>query len=217
MNTLGGKIRTLRKEKGLTQSQLSEELNKQFNLSTDRVMISKWETGFQTPVINTIKCLAQYFGVSLDYLNGDGITKQDLFAQFPNIMPISKHRIPLLGEIACGEPKFADEDRESYVEVGTNIQADFCLRAKGDSMIGARIMDGDIVFVREQNIVDNGEIAVVLIDNDTTLKRVYYYPKQGKLVLMAENPAYEPFVYVGEELDEVRILGKAIAFQSDVR
>ena len=132
------------------------------------------------------------------------------------ITPVKTQRIPLLGEIACGEPIFADEDRESYVEVGTEIKADFCLRAKGNSMINARIYDGDIVFIRKQSMVDNGDIAAVIIDNEATLKRVYYYPEKGKLILNPENPACEPLVYVGEELNEIRILGKAVAFQSDL-
>lgn len=131
--------------------------------------------------------------------------------------PIKRHKIPLLGEIACGEPIYADEDRESYVEAGTDVRADFCLRAKGDSMINARILDGDIVFIRSQPSVENGEIAAVIIDDEATLKRVYYYPESGKLVLNPANPAFEPFVYVGEELNQIRILGKAVAFQSDVK
>ena len=84
-------------------------------------------------------------------------------------------------------------------------------------MIGARILEGDIVFIRAQSMVDNGEIAAVRIGNEATLKRVYYYPEKGKLVLQAENPKYEPLVYIGEELNEIEILGKAVAFQSDVR
>lgn len=84
-------------------------------------------------------------------------------------------------------------------------------------MTGARIMDGDIVFCRQQDMVNNGEIAVVLIADEATLKRVYYYPDKKKLVLQAENPKYEPFVYIAEELDQIRILGKAVAFQSDIR
>lgn len=99
----------------------------------------------------------------------------------------------------------------------TDIRADFCLRACGDSMINARIYDGDIVFIREQPMVEKGEIAAVIINDEATLKRVYYYPEQNKIILNPENPAYEPFVYVGEELNSIRILGKAIAFQSDVR
>ena len=84
-------------------------------------------------------------------------------------------------------------------------------------MINARIFAGDIVFVRQQDTVENGDIAVVLIEDEATLKRVFYYPEQSKLVLQAENSNYEPFVYIGEELQKVKILGKAIAFQSDVK
>ena len=84
-------------------------------------------------------------------------------------------------------------------------------------MIGAGIHDGDIVFIRKQDIVDNGQVAAVIIDNEATLKRVYFYPDKAKLVLQAENPQYEPLVYVGEELEDIHILGRAIAYQSDVR
>ena len=66
----------------------------------------------------------------------------------------------------------ANEEKELYVEAGANIHADFCLKAKGDSMIGARIYDGDIVFIRKQEMVNNGEIAAVMIDDEATLKRV---------------------------------------------
>ena len=83
-------------------------------------------------------------------------------------------------------------------------------------MTGARILDGDIVFIKKMPVVENGSIAAVIVGDEATLKRVYYYPQQKKLILNAENPKYEPFVYVGEELDTVRILGKAVAFQSDV-
>ena len=84
-------------------------------------------------------------------------------------------------------------------------------------MTGARIMPGDIVFIKKQPVVDNGEIAAVMIGDEATLKRVYYYPDKNKLVLQAENPKYEPLIYTDAELNEVRILGKAVAFQSAVR
>ena len=83
-------------------------------------------------------------------------------------------------------------------------------------MIGARIYDGDIVFIRSQNAVDNGEIAAVIINDEATLKRVYYYPNEQKLVLSPENPRYAPLVYVKDELDSIKIIGKAVAFQSSV-
>ena len=123
----------------------------------------------------------------------------------------------MLGEISCGKPIYADEDFETYIESSSNIQADFCLTAKGDSMIGARIHDGDIVFIREQPIVENGQVAAVIIDNEATLKRWYYYPEKKKLVLNPENPAYEPLVYIGEELDQVRCLGLAVSFNSKIK
>ena len=83
-------------------------------------------------------------------------------------------------------------------------------------MTGARIFDGDIVFIREQATVDNGQVAAVIIGDEATLKRVYFYPEKSKLVLQAENAKYEPLVYVGDELSDIHILGKAVAFQSDV-
>lgn len=106
----------------------------------------------------------------------------------------------------------ADENIEAILEVPEHIRADFALRCHGDSMTGAHIHDGDIVYIRQQPDVDNGCIAAVCIDNSATLKRVYKYP--DRLVLSPDNPMYEPFVYTGDELAQVRILGKAVGFTS---
>ena len=81
-------------------------------------------------------------------------------------------------------------------------------------MTGARIYNGDLVFIRCQSAVDNGDIAAVIIEDEVTLKRVYYYPEKQKLVLSPENPAYAPLVFIGSEINDIHILGKAIAFQS---
>ena len=132
-------------------------------------------------------------------------------SRFPNIKPIKKIKLPVLGEIACGKPIFAEEEHEAFVEVDDSYGADFCLQAKGDSMINAGIDSKDIVLIREAPIVENGEIAAVIIDDEATLKRVYYYKDKNKLVLQAENPKYEPLVYLNEELNSIRILGKAVA------
>lgn len=138
---------------------------------------------------------------------------------FDNIYPIELHKIPILGSVACGEPILMSEERENYIMSGTDIKADFCLIAKGDSMINARIHDGDIVFIRKQDIVENGEIAAVVVNNESeaTLKRFYYYRDRATLILKPENPAYEDLIFQNEELNEVHVLGKAIAFQSDVK
>ena len=126
---------------------------------------------------------------------------------------LEARRLPMLGEISCGVPIFANEEHDAYV-ITANIDADFCLMAHGDSMIGARIFDGDIVFIQSTSSVIDGEIAAVIIEDEATLKRVYYYPREEKLVLSPENPKYAPLVFVGKELLSVKILGRAVAFQS---
>ena len=135
-------------------------------------------------------------------------------SRFPNIMPIKTKKFPLVGEIACGEPIFANEEYETFIEASADIRADFCLRAKGDSMIGARIHDGDIVFIQKASLVENGQIAAVVIDDVATLKRWYYYREKNKLILNPENPAFEPLVFTNEELDHVHCLGRAVYLMS---
>ena len=125
------------------------------------------------------------------------------------------HKVPLLGAIACGAPILADEHIEEYVDIPKHIHADFALTCKGDSMINARIFDGDIVYIRQQDSVENGEIAAVLIDSEATLKRVKLYGDH--ISLEPWNPMYKPLVFWNEEMNDVRILGKAVAFTSAVR
>ena len=134
-----------------------------------------------------------------------------------NVAPLRLCRYPVLGEIACGLPILAEEDPDGGYVTAAETTADFCLTAKGDSMIGARIFDGDEVFIQQTDLVNNGEIAAVVVDNEATLKRVYYYPDDEKLILTAENPLYPPMVFVGAELEQIHILGRAVAFQSKVR
>lgn len=207
---IGERIKKRRKELGLSAEQVADKLG------VSPATIYRYESNDIVNMrIDKLEPIADILNTSPAYLMGWEEDINDLL-QFDNIFPIETKKFPLLGEIACGEPIFAEEDRESYVETGTNIKADFCLKCKGDSMVNARIHDGDIVFIRKQSIVENGEIAAVIIDNEATLKRVYYYPEKSKLCLNAENPKYSPLVYVGDELNNIRILGKAIAFQSNV-
>lgn len=209
---IGQRIKQKRESLGLSQEELAQRLGYK-----SRSTINKIESGINDITQSKVVEFARALQTTPSALMGWEDEKEvDVFS-FDNIMPIKTQRIPLLGEIACGEPIYADEDRESYIEIGTDIKADFCLRAKGDSMINARILDGDIVFIRKQPCVDDGEIAAVVIDNEATLKRVYYNRKAGILQLVAENPSFPPLIYSGDELDTIRILGKAVAFQSDVK
>ena len=134
----------------------------------------------------------------------------ELYEKYPNIKPIKKVKIPMLGNIACGEPTFADEGHETYIETDGHINADFCLICDGDSM-EPKLMNGDIVFIRKQPEVNDGQIAAVLIEDEATLKRVYYDKPNNVLTLVAENPKYRPFIYSGEQLDHIRILGRAVS------
>lgn len=206
-------IKDKRIEKNLTMKELAELVG------VSEATISRWESGEVANMKRTsIIALSKILGITPSaFISGfdDPEPQTSIYEKYTNILPITTKKIPLLGEIACGEPIYADQDLKSYVEVGANIHADFALRAKGDSMIGARINDGDLVFIRKQPMVANGEIAAVIIDDEATLKRIYYQTGEH-LVLQAENPAYQPLVYENCDLDQIHILGKAIAFQSDV-
>ena len=209
---MGQKIYDLRTQKGLTLEELGNMVG------VGKSTVRKWENGMIANMKrDKILKVAEALGTTPAYLMG--WKESESVASIENIFPIELKRFPMLGEIACGEPRYADEDRESYVLAGADIKADFCLKAKGDSMINARICDGDIVFIRKQDMVEDGEIAAVIVnnDNEATLKRLFYYRDQALLVLRPENPAYEEQRYSGEQLNEVHILGKAIAFQSDVK
>ena len=121
--------------------------------------------------------------------------------------------IPLLGKIAAGQPILAEEDCEFFSPID-DTRADFCLRVRGDSMIGAGIKDGDIVFIRKQDSVDDGEIAAVLVEDEATLKRVYV--TDDAVTLIAENPKYKPMVYTKKQCKNIRILGKAVACHTNL-
>jgi len=215
----GDKLRIARKSKGLTLEQLAFMYNKKFDGGLSKGTLSKYENNKQEPMITVVGNLATVLGVSVDYLIDDKIqikkTEYDSFEQYDNIKTITTKRFPVLGEIACGQPIYANQDYETYVEASNDIDADFCLTAKGDSMINARIFDGDIVFIKRQPDVDNGEIAAVIIGDEATLKRVYKY--QTRIELRPENPTYPVLNYEGEDLNNIMILGKAVAFQSYVR
>lgn len=213
---IGQEIKRLRTERGMTLEQLGNQCG------VGKSTVRKWENGMIKDMRrDKIQKLANALGVSPSHFfeYDSSVNSNRNISGISNIFPITTHKLPMLGEIACGEPKYTNEDRESYVDAGTDVKADFCLKAKGDSMINARIHDGDIVFIRRQDIVENGEIAAVVVNNDSeaTLKRFYYYQERATLILKPENPAYEDLIFQNEELNEVHVLGKAIAFQSDVK
>ena len=194
----------------------ASELSQRTGLSKAR--ISQYVNGKFIPKSDAILLMAEVLGVSELWLMGKTAdmnpTTPETVPCPENISPLRLRRFPILGEIACGLPVLAVEDTDGGYVTAADTDADFCLTAKGDSMIGARIFDGDEVFIQRTDVVENGEIAAVVVDGEATLKRVYFYPAEGKLVLTAENPAYAPLIFSGHELENIHILGRAVAFQS---
>lgn len=202
------KLQEIRKQRKMSQAKLAEKLG------VSRSTVSMWEIGASQPDNDNLLQLAQILNISLDALLGNDASSAE---DASYVLPVQIKRVPLLGNIACGEPIFAEEEHGEYIYTSDALDVDFCLRAQGDSMIGARIYDGDIVFVRRQDMVDDGEIAAVLIGDEATLKHVRYDKEAETLSLYPENPKYKTMHFSGEELEEIKILGKAIAFQSVIQ
>lgn len=200
-----------RKELGLTMKQVAEAVG------VSEATVSRWESGHIANMRrDRINNYAKALRVDPNFIM-TGERKAASILDIPGIIPLPKtYTVPLLGEIACGDPILAEQNIADQIPVPEHIKgADFALTCRGDSMINARIHDGDIVYIRQQPEVENGEIAAVLIENEATLKRVRRF--DNKIVLYPENPNYEPLIFSGEEMSEIKILGKAIAFVSAVR
>jgi len=201
------RLRLVREQAGVTQREVADFLN------LNRTTYNKYENGASTPTPEILARIADFFHVSVDYLLEREETPTPAYSDIPNVRQIKKKKIPVLGEIACGKPIFADEQRDVYVSVTDDLVCDYALIAKGESMT-PRIHDGDLVFIREMPAVENGRIAAVLIEDEATLKRVFFDAGRQQLTLTADNPAFPPFVYTGAELMSIRILGLAVAAQT---
>lgn len=211
MSEISKRIKLRREELGMTMDELAQKMGYK-----DRSSISKIESGKADIPQSKVLSFARALNTTTAYLIGIDEAKDGPISLPDNIIPLPKpHYIPLVGTIACGEPLLAEENLDGAVPIPEYIHADFGLRCKGDSMVGARILDGDIVCIRQQPDVEDGEIAAVLIDGEATLKRVYKIP--GRLQLRPENPSFPVLEYTGAELEQVRILGKAVYFISPVK
>ena len=209
---LSEKIKFLRKSKGMSLEQLAELVG------TSRQTVHRYENGTITNIPHDkVEALARALDTTPARLMGWEDERE--IPSFNNINAVrgakgvKTKKLPILGNVACGEPIFASEEHDYYATAGAEVGADFCLKARGDSMINARIFDGDILFVKKQESVDDGEIAVVLIDDEATVKRVYFDRDNGILTLIPENPTYKPMRYMGAKLNQIRILGKVVSGQ----
>lgn len=208
---VGALIQKYRKEAGLSVQDLADAIGK------DRSTIYRYEKGeIEKLPSDLLVPVANALGVSPAQLivseNNDDVPS---FPKFDNYVTIKKKKIPLLGGVAAGQPIYADGHIEEYLPVNDDLRVDFALKIKGDSMINANINDGDVVFVRQQPDVDDGQIAAVLIDDSATLKRVYHM--RDFVQLQSENPKYPPMIFSSKNCDDVRILGLAVAVLGKIK
>lgn len=211
MNKIAERLLEMINKNNISYGELSKETG------IPKSAIQRYATGETEKIpITRIELLAKALHTSAAYIMG-WVDENDEVFSIKNIMPLPRtKRRPRLGVIACGEPILAQENIEDYDDVPEDMQCDFTLICQGDSMTGARINEGDIVYIKEQPIVDNGEIAACRVDGEfdsrATLKRFFKY--DDRVVLQSENPQYPPFVYIKEEMNKVHILGKAVGFTS---
>lgn len=210
MSVISDRLLALINEKGMSYGELSKLTG------IPKSALQRYATGETEKIpIERIKSIAKALNVSAGYILGWLDDKTSIFT-IPGISPIPEmKKVPRLGTIACGEPILAEQNIEGYDLIDADIKCDFTLTCKGDSMINARIFDGDVVYLKQQPDVEDGEIAAVLIDGEATLKKVYKLP--DKIVLRPCNPMYEDIIYTGEALEGIRILGKAVIFKSFIR
>jgi SOS-response transcriptional repressors (recA-mediated autopeptidases) len=215
MQEIMAKIKKRREELGMSYQMLSEKTG------ISKSSLQRYETGsIKNMPLDKIEVISKALDTTPAYLMGwkDEPMIKSRFKNPEIIRTVRKKKLPLLGSIACGSPmlNFNDGDEVKYINADENIAADFALRCVGDSMINARIQDGDLVFINSEAHVKDGDIAAVSIDFEITLKRVYF--KKNSVVLMAENPKIPPriFEFKEESQIEFKILGKAVAFQSQL-
>ena len=211
MATFAERLKSLRREKGWSQQRLADELD------LSKSSVNMYERGEREPGFETMEAIADLFNVDMNYLYGrTDIKIADpivLAPKKPTILPgfepmPKMKKIPLIGSIACGEPITAEQNIEKMVDVPENIRCDFSLTCHGDSM-SPTICDGDIVCIRCQPEVEQGEIAAVRIGGEATLK---HFHRQGDAVmLLADNAAVcPPMIFTGPQLEELHIEGRAV-------
>ncbi len=204
------KIKNRRTELNLTLENIAKVVG------VSKATVQRWESGAISNMRrDKIANLAKALQTTPAYLMGWTNTPEPPPPLPKNLVPLKKvHYIPLIGRIACGAPIFAEENIIERIILPDGVNANYALVCQGESMIDAGIDNGDLVFIRQQPEVENGEIAAVLIGEEATLKKVYFNGE--KLSLIPANSACEPYIYVGNEINEVRILGKAVAVLKNI-
>ncbi len=203
ISSIASRIREYREREDLTLAEMAQRTG------VPAQTLNRYELGKRAPKIDVAVQIAERLGVNPLWLQGYDVPVltgvPDGFDPVPET-----YTVPRVGAIACGTPILAEQNIETYDAVPNRIRCDFTLVCKGDSMVGAGIEDGDVVYIRQQPEVENNEIAAVMIDGEATLK---YFKRVGDMVLLSPaNREYEPIIVSGENLGKVKIVGKAVGF-----
>lgn len=175
----------------------------------DKSSISRYLKGDYVPKQLKVTILADALHVNAGWLFSGVQQKETDYSNIKNIVHIELKKVPLLGTIAAGKPILCDEHIELLLPCDANLNADFALRVHGDSMIDVSYFDGDIVFIHQQPVVEDGQIAAVRIDDSATLKRFYKIP--GGCMLLPENAKYKAMTFTSENCDDIAIIGIPVA------
>lgn len=203
--TIGERIKARRRELGISAETLAEYCG------VSPATIYRYENGDIEKVgIDKLPPIAEALHTTQAYLLG----WEDSYPIPSNMTPLRPmQKVPLVGRIACGTPILAEQNIEDYIDLPGHIHADYALTCQGDSMINAGIQDGDVVYIRQQPEVENGQIAAVIVGEDeATLKRFYFDGDSSVVQLVAENPRIPPMVFSGAELSRVHVIGRAVAY-----
>lgn len=205
---LGDKLKKVRMDNKMSMEELKNLLNNKYDLNISKSMISRWENGKSEPINTYLSAYAKEFNLDMNNLLDIDLSEIEgikLIKRFVNV--------PILGEIACGEPIFCQENYNGYFQIDEDLdKPDFCLTARGDSMIDVGINDGDLIFMKQTPVIANGKIAAILIDDTVTLKR--FYKHEHEIILQPENKSYSPIILRENDGQNIKIIGEMIGMYS---
>lgn len=203
-NSFANRLKKALEIRGITAAELSRATN------TPESVISQYKNGLYEPKQRRLQNFSEVLQVSIPWLMGADVP-MDIKDIENKLVPLERiKKVPILGKIACGTPILAEENIEGYIILPDGVDATYALTCKGDSMIDAGINDGDTVFIKSQPDLENGEIGAVMVNEEATLKKVY--KTKDVLTLAPANPSHEPLIFVKNEINQITILGKAVAF-----
>jgi repressor LexA len=205
--SFGSRLKEARKNKNYSRASLAKLLD------VTASSISNYENGISSPKEEILLKLFNVLDVTPNYLFQDSFNG-DYITPILNKEELTKNSFPIIDGIDSGDLIFAKEDFSTYLFLEDDIDADYCIKITDNSMISARICEGDIVFIKKQSTINNGKIAAIIINDEVVLKRIYLH--KDKILLISENYNYEPILMTADEF-KISIIGKVVAFQGVIK